>query len=193
MITINSYQRSGNVFFSLSIYSLTGISVRALHDSNLYYDHLTPQVAIFRNPVDAISSKIYKDLDEHILNNTNHMSELDIIQRELKFDVEEYKKYVIDAMSNKKNLVIISFNDIKFDSDVISLKVLSHFKIKLREKKVGKSMKELMTDEKLVDKYSGHLPREKDENRLLIEEIVRDSEDIKEAIDAYNSIEYTIF
>jgi hypothetical protein len=193
MLTINSHQRSGNVFLNLTIMTYTGNELPVIHDSKVYYDHSIPQIAVFRNPMDALSSKLYKDLEGHIANDTTNGTEQDIVKRELKKDVEEYKQYVADAMANKDSLVIISFEHLKADSDQIALNILNHFNIAINKDLVHETAEEIIEKNNLNDLSSGHMPREKDEKRLQIEEFVRESEDIQEAIDAYNSLEYTIF
>lgn len=181
MLTINSYPRSGNVFFSIFANQLLHTKISAIHDPEKYSEK--NQVAIFRNPYEAIASRCYR-------NAYGGMLSLDVLNKVNDY-VEEYVHYVNKALENKNTLYICDFELVKTDPENEIIKISSAFNLYYKENKYAlQDTKNRMkgTKENFMTQWDGHMPREKDKIRLEIEDMVNKNSQLEYAFNSYKTL-----
>jgi hypothetical protein len=180
MLTFNSYPRSGNVFFSVFAGQIINTEISAIHDPDKYSEK--GQIAIFRNPYESIASRCNRNAygGQLDLNVTDKISEY----------VQEYVLYVQKALENKDALYICDFESMKKNPEAEAIKIAKHFGVSFRYNKDAMSYTENFMKEGLMTKWDGHMPREKDEMRLKIEDVVNKSSQLELAYSAYKTLEF---
>ena len=178
MLTINSYPRSGNVFFSVFAGQIINTEIFAIHDPEKYSEK--NQVAIFRNPYESIASRCNR-------NAYGGMLDLNVLDKVPEY-VEEYVYYVSKALENKSSLYICDFNNMKSNPEDEAKKIANFFNFAYRENKEAMSYTQNYMSKDLMTKWDGHMPREKDEMRLKIEDMVNKSSQLEYAYESYKKL-----
>ena len=141
--------------------------IATLHIPQIFGVEDLNQVTLFRKPVDAFSSLIYK-------NNTSKVLPDNAIKSIAEKEIEHYREYIKYATMHHDKIYIGRFDDLANDP-------ISHFKnvAKRFDYPVVPNCEENVLSiplnlegELWTDAYDGHYPREKSEQRKRIEEIV---------------------
>ena len=191
-LVFNSYPRSGNVYLSHIASSILGIDVTAVHLPQIYVVKDIYQVAIFRNPVDAIASLLYK----RSAGSLENMLRPEVIDDQIKSEVQEYLLYVESVVKNLDHLHIVDFNNLKDNPLKEVIDISNKFNI---DPINGLSISQLTSDHVQVERselwsedHDGHLPRPKSGGRIKIEEIVLQHPLLNRATLGYNSLMETL-
>jgi hypothetical protein len=78
----------------------------------------------------------------------------------------------------------------KKNPEAEAIKIAKHFGVSFRYNKDAMSYTENFMKEGLMTKWDGHMPREKDEMRLKIEDVVNKSSQLELAYSAYKTLEF---
>lgn len=203
-LIFNSYYRSANVFLSFLSNRLGNFSSTTNHDPEIYSDKTKKQVVMFRNPYDCIPSLIVKrrvDSDVQLPTFSNPFGvEIDITRA-----AQEYIYYTEKAKENFDNIYVGHFETMIKDP-IYEIKKIAKF-FNLQVATINSSFEEIYEEirqsmlsqpgpvnaENLLTSHDGHMPREKTEERLAVEQYVKncDLSIMKECYDAYLNMEYT--
>ena len=185
-LVFNSFPRSGNVFMS-NIVSQTLMldMLSSVHMPEIYQVPEISNVAIFRKPEDSISSFLYKQLES-----IRGEFSIDSVYGGAEKAFLRYEKYFYYATKYAQNIHIIDFKDAILDPLKEVEKIASKFNIPYFEGKDKAQIGDIRFDNKKLweDGHDGHMPREKSEVRLEIENAVSGFDFIKEANDMHNKI-----
>jgi len=203
-LIFNSYYRSGNVFLGFLFSKLSNYPQTQHHITELYSDTDVKNVVMFRNPYDSISSVIIKrrvdsKVDLPSLDNDFDLSfEIDSLS-------EEYLHYVKEAQDNFNQIYVGHFETMIQDPIAEIRKICKFFNLTFLEP--NKSFEELYNEikeelfnregpagaENLMTAHDGHMPREKIEARILVDQLVKESNSLKlkEAYETYSQLKYT--
>jgi len=179
-IVFNSFPRSGNVYSSQICTAFFNSMFATAHMPQIFCVKDIDNVTLFRKPEDAISSLIYKQ-------NLNQILDHNSITHGAKVGAEEYRVYVKYAIENADLIYIGNFDDLINDP-------LNHFKNVA--KKFNRTLypdyetrfisaKSQLTGTLWEDEYDGHIPREKSDHRKHIEEVVNSLPFIQELNQEY--------
>lgn len=188
-ILINSYPRSGSGFLGQLLIRLPipGVEVSVIHSHSLIGINEAITITILRNPLDAISSNIFKS------SRVNDISE--IIQRidsYISGEVNYYCTYI--RLSENSLSYLMDFNKLKSDPVKEVNKFLNHYQIDalffVDKDKIFETMEKERYYSELEDIHGGHIPRgaEKHPDYIKIREYVSKSEKLKEAEDLYKRV-----
>jgi hypothetical protein len=173
-IIYNSFPRSGNVYSGLLSRYFFDSMYATVHIPEIFSVKELDNVVIFRKPEDAISSLINKQSMSSINLEINEITNLAISNSEL------YRSYMSYAKINKDNIYIGKFEDLITNTVNHFENVAKKFDRKLSLDYESKFKNAQFSGKLWEDKYDGHIPREKDEVRLDIEEKVGSLNIIKE-------------
>jgi hypothetical protein len=181
-IIFNSFPRSGNVYLAaissqlfLAMRETTVITV--VHMPEVYSADEIINVAIFRKPEDCISSIIYKNTEGDIDNEAIELTALK--------ECNQYKKYIKYAKASHEKIYIAKFDEIIEDSLTHLVNIGKIFDSPFIENYEEKFNSINRNGKMWTDKYHGHYPREKDDNRKNIENVVGSLDFIKEINQEY--------
>jgi hypothetical protein len=168
-IIFNSFPRSASVYLAaissklfLAMNETTAITV--VHIPEIYSAKEVINVAIFRKPEDCIASVIYKNTEGNVDNEGIEY----IALREC----NQYKKYIKYAKFSHEQIYIAKFDEIIEDSLTHFVNINKIFNAPLTENYEEKFNSIDRSGQMWTDKYHGHYPREKDDNRKNIDSIV---------------------
>lgn len=173
-IIYNSFPRSGNVY-SGSLSSCFFDSMYAtVHIPEIFSVEGLDNVTIFRKPADAISSLINKQFQPS--------SKIDIerINSKAIINCKMYMSYIDYARINKDKIYIGRFEDLIEDTVKHFENVAKRFNRDLNLDYESKFKNAKFSGKLWDDRYDGHVPRDKDEVRLDIENKVSSLNIIKE-------------
>jgi hypothetical protein len=171
-LVFNSFPRSGNVFISnISGYAFS-MEMSAVHMPEIFHVEGLYNVSIFRLPEDAISSLINKTREYSEISMNEGRGDAERISFMASQASEKYDKYLDLAKENIDKIQVISFSELIENYPSVIDKIAKRFSLKVNE---GYESKIYMDKSSNIwsDRYDGHAPREKDETRVKIEEIVR--------------------
>jgi hypothetical protein len=145
----------------------------AVHIPEIFSIKELDNVTIFRKPEDAISSLINKQSQSYIKIEKEKIEDMCIGLCNL------YRKYISYAKINNDLIYIGKFEDLTTNTvchfENIAKKFNRDLSLNYQEKFKNAQFLGKLWD----DRYDGHIPRDKDEVRLDIEEKVKDLESIK--------------
>jgi hypothetical protein len=185
-----------------------GHEVNKCLDIKKYSDKSQKQAVFFRNPYDSISSAIVKArVDTGLLFNQNEIENIDAT---IEWYGKEYLEAIKEAKVNHSNIYLGRSEDMMNDPISTITDIALFFNFKLQNEQISnnnqilKEIKQRMLDtektrvdrfgativENLMTDHDGHMPREKDNNRIIIDKIVKDADlDIlKECYNEYMSV-----
>lgn len=203
-LIFNSYYRSANVFSSFLAGKVINFSTTTNHDPELYSDKTKKQVVFFRNPYDCIPSLVVKrrvdsNIDLPTYSNSAGINN-DIISA-----AKEYILYIKKAKENFDNIYVGHFETYIQDPISELKKIAKFFDLELLpinntfEDIYDQIEKQMFNQpgpvkaENLMSPHDGHMPREKIEARLVIDEYIKNFDDktLKECYDLYLNMQYT--
>jgi hypothetical protein len=182
-LIFNSFPRSGNVFMgNIASQTLSLDMFTTLHIPEIYQVRELLNVAIFRKPEDAIASLMHKKLE--------FADNLSWIPRAAEKAFVNYQKYIKYAMENLDHIHIVNFDNVVKDAPLEIKKISERFDIDYRPGKKDFVMSDIdfKNDRLWKEKHDGHMPREKTDTRLEVENIVSGLEVIKIANDMHEEI-----
>jgi hypothetical protein len=187
-LIFNSFPRSGNVFMTTVASQMLETSmVSSVHIPEIYQVKELLTVAIFRKPEEAISSLIYKQLEN---SKAGFIFDGSSIYRPAEKAFMDYQKYGSYAIEYASNIHIVNFENLKNDPINEVKKVVNKFNLNYLSGKEGLTIEDIYfeNDKLWKDGHDGHMPREKNEARLKIESLVSGLDFIKEANDIHNKV-----
>jgi len=202
----NSPPRSGNVFLTNIFTMLTDEPSDKCLDIKKYSDKSQKQAAFFRNPYDSIASTVVKARIDRDIGFDDYQDICD----EIKTWAIEYLKAIKTAKQNSDHVYIDKSENMMKDpiQAVKNIALFFGFKInnntvtneqmideiKRRMEKTEKTRVDkngVTITENLMSSHDGHLPREKTDIRVYIDNLIRelDFDIVKECYNEYMSIE----
>jgi hypothetical protein len=181
-IIFNSFPRSANVYLAV-ISSQLLLAMRettvamVVHIPEIYSAEEIVNVAVFRKPEDSISSIIYKNTEGDIDNETIELNALK--------ECNQYKKYLKYAKASHEQIYIAKFDEVIEDALTHFVNISKIFNTPLIENYEEKFNYINFSGKIWKDKHDGHYPREKDNKRKNIEDIVGSLSFIKEINQEY--------
>lgn len=194
-LIVNAFPRSGSVFFASAI-NMAGIQgdvmMASLHLPHIIDNDRLLSAVVFRNPYDAIASHTYMRFRQHNpdFGDLNNEANIDVI----KFYLEDYMTYVNYALESKDKDFLYLVNFEKMISDTVGEidNMCNKFNLEYRNKisndEVYSNIKDNFTRGNLMDDAQGHMPREKDSNRLKVEEFVNNLSFIEDVYTEYKKL-----
>ncbi len=165
-IIYNSFPRSGNIYSGFLSNCFFDSTFSTVHIPEIFSVDELDNVTIFRKPEDAISSFINKQFKSSIKIDMASVTHKAINGCEL------YRSYMHHAKINKDKIYIGVFEDLIGDTVKHFENVAKKFNRDL-DLNYKSNFKNVEFSGNLWDnKYDGHIPRDKDEVRLDIEEKV---------------------
>lgn len=202
----NSPPRSGNVFLTNIFTMLTDIQSDKCLDIEKYSDRYQKQAAFFRNPYDSIPSTVVKARTDLDIGFDDYKSICD----EMKAWANEYLKAIKAAKQNSEYIYIDKsenmmedpieaiknialFFGFKINNNTVTNKQIVD-EIKRRMEKTEKTRVDkngVTITETLMSSHDGHLPREKTDVRVYLDNLIRelDFDIVRECYNEYMSIE----
>ena len=181
-IIFNSFHRSANVYLAaissqlfLAMRETTVITV--VHMPEVYSAEEIVNVAVFRKPEDSISSIIYKNTEGDIDNEAIELTALK--------ECSQYKKYIKYAKASHEQIYIAKFDEIIEDALTHFVNISKIFDTPFTENYEEKFNSINRSGKMWTDKYHGHYPREKDDKRKNIDDVVGSLDFIKEINQEY--------
>jgi LPS sulfotransferase NodH len=194
-LIVNAFPRSGSVFFASAL-NMAGIQedvmMASLHLPHIIDNDRLMSAVVFRNPYDALASHTYMRFRQH----NPSFGDLDTEPNKdvIKFYLEDYMTYVNYALENKGKgfLHIVDFEKMTTDTvgEINSLceKFNLTYRNKISNEQIFSDIKNNFTRGNLMDDAQGHMPREKDSDRLKVEEFINKLSFIEEAYLEYKKL-----
>ena len=139
-------------------------------------------ISIFRNPADAIASFLNK-LKENSTFPGIDGEDVDVAVAKA---IDVYDKYINAVLDNLDNVHVVLFEDLESDYRTVISSISNRFSLVARagyeDRVVLDKARSLWTN-----RYDGHLPREKDSSRLILEDQVSSMESIHRLAERYHS------
>lgn len=159
--------------------------VSSVHIPEIYQVKELINIAIFRNPEDAIASLINKQLEFNPA-----AFDIKSVPHSAERAFSMYRKYFKYATQNSENIYIVDFEKAVADTPQEIKKIANTYGLRYRPGMENFTMNDIKFTDDLLwkDKYDGHIPRPKDEVRLIIEEAVSNLSFIEEANDMHQHI-----
>jgi hypothetical protein len=194
-VLFNSFPRCGNIYSSGCYSAFFSKSYAALHMPEILGVSEVANVTVFRRPDEVMASLLYNQINfrlEDVANKTGMDYEILIgdIESKITENIKKYKKYIEYATKHHSTIYVADFNDLINDTVLHFENVAKFFELTLnkdyKENFNKLSFNEaLLTDESSngnlwINKYFGHIPREKDQGRLFIEDYTRNHKDIQD-------------
>ena len=168
-IIYNSFPRSGNVYAGYVGSHIIWGNYATVHIPQIFGTKDLDMISIFRKPEDAISSLINKRMEK----GQHKTITVKTIEQQSKTLCNEYKEYLNKAMQNHQSIHIVKFDNLISNPVKTLLDISDRFNRTLL-KDYEESFNSLTFSGKLwEDQYDGHVPREKSETRLLIQDVVK--------------------
>jgi hypothetical protein len=173
-IIFNSFPRSANVYLGRVSAEILISDYATVHIPEIFSVKEIYNVTVFRKPEHSISSLINKRIDV-----SSNITDLSI--RDTAKDLSNlYRKYMMYAKNNSYNIYIANFDDIIENTIENFISISKKFDIKLNDNYEDRFKRISFSGRLWEDRYDGHYPREKHEDRLHIEELVGSLELIQE-------------
>jgi hypothetical protein len=211
LFLFNSPPRCGNVFSTFLFSLFINGNTRKCTDLEKYSDKSQKQAAFFRNPYDSLSSYVIKArVDCGAPINKDNPSE---IIDNINVFAKEYLQTIKEAKANRSNIYLGKSEDMLEDPIGKIKDIALFFDIEITSNhfsdnnEVIKEIKKRMTNtektrvdkdgvtivETLMSDHDGHLPREKTEDRVFLDNLIQEVEStiVKQCYDEYISIEST--
>ncbi len=182
-LVFNSVPRSGQVFLSHVAQKAYHMPISTAHLPEIFVVKELYHVSIFRNPSEAIASLLNKLREHSVFPEKN--GKLDIETSVIRA-IETYDKYIDSVVNNLDNVHVILFEELKKDYKTVISSISNRFSLVVNEGYEDRVVLD-KTSPVWADKYDGHIPREKDELRLKIEEQVSSMESIHSLNERYNA------
>jgi hypothetical protein len=167
-LVFNSVPRSGQVFLSKVAGAAFYRQISTVHLPEIFSVKELCHISIFRKPADAIASLLNK-LREHST----------FLEKDGKLDIEftvmqainTYDMYIDSVSKNLDNVHVVLFEDMTKNYHATIDSISKRFSLPINNNYQERIS--LDQDSPIwADKYDGHMPRDKDEIRLRIEEQV---------------------
>jgi len=186
MIYFNLFPRCGSAFLAtLSSYILDS-EVKVIREPDKYKDKIN-QIVVFRDPFKTLSSVIERSRYTSFLQNKS-ISWTSGLDQEIEYHNKEYIRFIDLALDNFSNLYCGVFDQVMTDPVSFLKKAGTTFNLKTFDNVDAVEM----TISTLKNRHKsdsptdyGHYLRDKDMNRLLIEESVTGSKCLDESFDKY--------
>ena len=211
LFLFNSPPRCGNVFSTFLFSLFINGNTRKCTDVEKYSDKSQKQAAFFRNPYDSLPSYVLKArVDCGAPINKEHPADL---INNLEIFAKEYLETIKQAKVNQSNLYIGKSEDLMKDPIGTIKDIALFFDIKIEHNHFSdndeliKEIKQRMINtertrvdehgstivETLMSSHDGHLPREKTEDRVFLDNLIQeiDSKIVTECYNEYISIKST--
>ena len=207
----NSPPRSGNVFLTYLFSMFVDGPVNKCLEIKRYSDKTEKQAAFFRNPYDSIPSTIIKSRVEW--GSPIGVDNIGDLENSIKFSAKEYLDAIKEAKANASNIYIGKFEDMMNDPIGTITDIALFFDFEVHNKQVSNNnqiveeikSKMINTERTRVDKdgltivenlmtsHDGHLPREKTEQRVFLDELIKklNLDIVTECYKEYLSVEST--
>lgn len=186
MIYFNLFPRTGSSFMATLCKHVLDSEITVIREPEKYKDNIN-QVVIFRNPYNTISSLIDRSRYHSFLKDEN-TSWTAGIDEEIKSRNHEYIKFIDLAIENFSNLQTGIFEDVIANPIDFLKKTGKRFDLNIIERPnpIETALEELKNMHSQGEDINyGHYVREKDKNRLQVEEAVRSSEFLKKSFEKY--------
>lgn len=186
MLYFNLFPRTGGSFLANLCSNVIQTEIAVIREPEKYKENIN-QVVVFRNPYNAISSLIDRARYQNFLKNKNS-SWTNGIEKEIESRNDEYIRFIDLAIENFLNLHTGIFENV-MENPIDFLKAAANrFDLKIKERSDAldfavESLNSFHSAGQPID--YGHYVREKDSNRLLIEETVKNAECLKKSFDRY--------
>lgn len=165
-IIYNSFPRSGNVYAGYVGGHIIDGDYATVHIPEIFGVKELDTITIFRKPGDAIASLVNKQQER------SGPINIESVDYTIQKHIELYKKYMSYAKENKETIYIGKFEDLIEDPITHFLKIAKKFNRNL-VKDYEYNVKSISFSGPIwEDRYDGHIPRKKTEDRLLIEKAV---------------------
>lgn len=188
-LIVNAYPRSGSVFFASVIEKyLVGadITYASLHIPYILGNQDLYTATVVRDPYEAISSHMYMKFpggfEDRVFYDT------------LEMITKDYMVYMDLTYENrdKPYLHIVDFKKMEADPVNEAINVFAKFnldrRLDIQSDLVVEEIRSRFLNYRLLNDSDGHMPRDKSDTRLYIEELVRDSDILKEAYEKYLNV-----
>jgi hypothetical protein len=191
---VNAYPRSGSIFFTNFIYEYRPevLSLNSLHIPYILDNPNILSVSIIRNPYHAIASFLYMNFGSEEKISSENEKLIDNIKRH----VDSYSVYLdyYEKLLDVDFLHIIDFDKMEENPHDQAILVFDKFKLNYKKDKIvtAKEIREDILQHKNIQDKGGHMPREKTEQRLLIEDFVNNSKYIDEIFQRYKNVKKMI-
>jgi len=136
-----------------------------------------PMVTVFRKPGDAIASVIHKQLER---SGENPVFYSPAVVKAAYVESETYKKYLNGAAENHSHIYIAKFDEITKNTLEHLIRISEVFNLPTVENYQERFASILLDGDVWSGRYDGHLPREKSQTRLQIENVVSSLDFINE-------------
>ena len=167
-LVFNSIPRSGQVFLSNVAQKAYSMPISTAHLPEIFGIKELFHVSNFRNPADCVASLINKIRENGPLPEKNGAIDLDILALKA---VETYDRYLEAVKNNLDNVLVVRFEELAKDYRPIIESISKRFSLS-----ANKNYEAYVNLDKSspiwADKFDGHVPREKDDIRLIIEDRV---------------------
>jgi hypothetical protein len=165
-IVYNSFPRSGNVFSGYAGAKIIEGDYATVHIPEIFSVKEIDTVTIFRKPSDAIASLINKQQEN------SEYFDLKSIDHNILPHIDLYKKYMKHAKENKEHIYIARFEDLIGDPITHFLKIAKMFnRTLLNDYKYNFTTIDF-SGPIWEDRYDGHIPRKKTDDRLILEKAI---------------------
>lgn len=223
-LVISSHSRSGNLFLSraLKIYHDSVGTVTFLHDPKIIEDLKYNTITILRDPYEAFSSLLYSQAPNfgghpaysHVANFDGDVEKFIFWIKSFpnkrapdSRHIEEYLAFLekIEMFKEKKHFFFLPFDMLKEKPADSCKAILKYFDPKFEDifwenNEFEKKVKQQLYLESNMDQYLGHMPREKDELRMFIDNYINDAKDLidpiykryKSLVDSFDLKKYLI-
>jgi hypothetical protein len=207
----NSPPRSGNVFLTYLFSMFVDEPVNKCLEIKRYSDKTEKQAAFFRNPYDSIPSMIIKSRVEW--GGPVGVDNIGDLQNSISIFAKEYLEAIKEAKANASNIYIGKSEDMMNDPIGTIADIALFFDFEVHNKQISNNNqiveeiknKMLNTERARVDKdgitivenlmtsHDGHLPREKTEQRVFLDELIKklNLDIVTQCYEEYLSIEST--
>lgn len=181
-LVFNSFPRSANVYLGHAAPRVIDTMCSTVHMPEIFIVKSLPMVTVFRKPEDAIASLINKQLER---SGENFEVSVSSVSEAARKEVTLYREYLKSATDNHNHLYIAKFDDITSNTLSHLLKIAQVFSLPIIENNKESFEAMVLQGDIWSNRYDGHLPREKGQTRMHIEEIVYTLSFVKELSSEY--------
>jgi hypothetical protein len=182
-LVINSIPRSGQVFLSNVCRYAFSLQISTAHLPEIFGVKDLCHIAVFRKPEDSIASLINK-LREHSVF-PEESGKLNI-NHSVESAIKTYDEYMEAVLANRDNVHVVLFEDMSVDYKPTIQSIADRFNISITD---GYENRVVLDKSSPIwaDKYDGHIPREKDRIRLMIEDQVSSMDSVHQLTERYQA------
>jgi hypothetical protein len=182
-LVFNSVPRSGQVFLSNIAQKAYNMPMSTAHLPEIFGVKDIYHVSIFRNPSDSIASLLNKFRERFAFLEIADNLNFDFSVKEA---VKTYDKYLNAVSSNLDNVHVIRFEELVQDYRPVIEGISNRFSLVANSGYEAQIVLDRASPIWL-DKYDGHMPREKDRLRLIIEDQVSSMRVVQELTERYHA------